>query len=428
MKGKFLLKHFLVFVVALIFIMVVSAVLFFILNYNTVKEANNIRYPFEIYNEITEHKSMTDNAKKIMNDNNIWAIILNKDGDIVDSYSKPQEIKNHFELTDVAKFTRWYLEGYPVFTYVYNKGLLVVGYPKDYYAKIASNYFKPDSTFIILKNIAIIVVVDLLLLFLLYSYSKRRILREVNPIRNAIKQLSRGEPIREKNCDNLADILEELIMASDVIEEKNKSKNKWLRGITHDIRTPLTIIMAYSEELDEKLKDKELKLRTEAIKTKALLINKILESLNTMYLLEDKADLINEKVELGLLIRNIAIDYINTYGITVTIKIPEDKIIILAKEVLIERLIRNIIDNSIKHNNSNIVIGIILKNDNTLIISDNGNISEQEVRRINAIVDIDDNDDNGYGILIVKKIAAIYGFDIKFEFDSGLRTIINFKN
>ncbi len=328
MKGKFLLKQFLFFVLALFMLIILSVALFIAINFNLINNANSDKSPVEIYNEIKEYNKITDNAKSMMGDNNIWLIIIDENGDVRDSYRKPYEVPKHFEISDVAKFTRWYLEDYPVFTYAYNKGLIVIAYPKDYYAKIPANYFKPSSSFYMIKSVGVIIIVDLALLFALYFYSKRKILKEIKPIREAIKKLSKGEVIEAKNCNDLSEILDELIMASDIIKEKNLSKNKWLRGVTHDIRTPLTVIMAYSEELTENINDENAKYKINTIKAKAELINKILGSLNTMYLLEDKSDLKNEKISLNKLIKNIAIDYINTYDIDVNINLPEVEVFI----------------------------------------------------------------------------------------------------
>ncbi len=425
MKSKFLLKQFLFFVLTILMLLIISVILFVLINYNVVNGANSEQYPIQIYNEIKAHGEITKDAKKMLNDNDIWLIIIDENGDVTDSYKKPAKVSNHFTISDVAKFTRWYLDDYPVFTYVYNRGLLVIAYPKDYYAKIASNYFKPSSSFQIIKSIGIIFVVDLSLLFILYFYSKRKILKEVKPIREAIKKLSQGEKIEEKDCNNLSEILDELVMASDIIESKNDSKNKWLRGVTHDIRSPLTVIMAHSEELSEIINNEKEKHKLNTIKNKAELINKILESLNTIYLLEDKSDLTNERISLNKLIKAIVIDYINTCDVKMNIALPETEKFIFVKEVLMERLIRNIIDNSVKHNDENIIVDIIL-DEETLIIKDNGRITKKEALHLNSITDEYNTKENGYGILIVKKIVGIYDMDIRFDYNNGLKTIIKF--
>lgn len=426
MKAKFILKHFMIFVLAMIGILLVSIILFIGLNYKLITNANKDVFPMQIFNDFNQQHRITEHSKAIMENDDIWMIVINQEGDVIDSYRQPEEVPHHYRITDIARFTRWYLADYPVFTYIYEQGLVVIGYPKDSYVKISSNIVQ-NIGIMVFKNIIWIVVIDLLLLFVFYTYSKRKILREIGPIQKAIKQLSRGEVITEKKCDNLSEIMDELVLASNILEEKNSSKNKWLRGVTHDIRTPLTVIMAYAEELSESIQEAEENRKLENIKNKAGLINKILESLNIMYQLEDKNQLKTEKIELTEQIKNIVIDYLNTYPVDIEVNLPEKPVMIKARSVLIERVIRNILDNSIIHN-SNVKINIELNIAGRLRIWDNGFISEEKLNKLNEISDFYNTMEHGYGILLVKKIVEIYGGKIWFNRrKSGLEVRIDWQ-
>lgn len=73
-----------------------------------------------------------DKSSKIeMDKQNTWAMVLNQDGNIVQSYHLPKGLKRHYTNTDMVKFSRWYLEDYPVFSYVRGQQILVLGYPKS---------------------------------------------------------------------------------------------------------------------------------------------------------------------------------------------------------------------------------------------------------------------------------------------------------
>ena len=54
-------------------------------------------------------------------------MLLDKNGSILWSEALPEELRKTYTLQDVAKFTRYYLEDYPVRTYVVEQGLLVIG-------------------------------------------------------------------------------------------------------------------------------------------------------------------------------------------------------------------------------------------------------------------------------------------------------------
>ena len=43
-----------------------------------------------------------------------WAILIGEDGQVVWSLRKPSDVPEQYALTDVASFTRWYLNDYPV--------------------------------------------------------------------------------------------------------------------------------------------------------------------------------------------------------------------------------------------------------------------------------------------------------------------------
>ena len=59
-----------------------------------------------------------------------WAMLLDQQGQVVWSFRKPQEVPEQYTVADVAAFTRWYLQDYPVQCWVREDGLLVVGSPK----------------------------------------------------------------------------------------------------------------------------------------------------------------------------------------------------------------------------------------------------------------------------------------------------------
>ena len=53
-----------------------------------------------------------------------WGMLLDQEGRVVWSIRKPEELPEQYTLTDVAAFTRWYLNDYPVQSWVREDGLL----------------------------------------------------------------------------------------------------------------------------------------------------------------------------------------------------------------------------------------------------------------------------------------------------------------
>lgn len=72
----------------------------------------------------------------------LWTMLIDEQsGNIAWNIDLPSEIPHSFSRSDIALFTRYYLKDYPIFTYVTEKGVLVLGFPKNSYAKYPANYY-----------------------------------------------------------------------------------------------------------------------------------------------------------------------------------------------------------------------------------------------------------------------------------------------
>ena len=64
--------------------------------------------------------------------NDYWAMLISDEtGKVVWAYEKPVEVAEQYTLSDVAVFSRWYLNDYPVKVWGVEDGLFVLGAPKD---------------------------------------------------------------------------------------------------------------------------------------------------------------------------------------------------------------------------------------------------------------------------------------------------------
>ena len=114
---------------------------FLYLNY---KLGDKYPNPNDLYSYVETNKTDTylnEKNKDFLKENDIWALRLDKNGKVIESFNKPREVKNKFEITDVAGFTRYYLADYPVFTYIIGDGLILFAYPKNSLDKLPFNYY-----------------------------------------------------------------------------------------------------------------------------------------------------------------------------------------------------------------------------------------------------------------------------------------------
>lgn len=59
-----------------------------------------------------------------------WAMLLSDDGNVIWSENLPGDIPLKYSVSDVASFTRWYLNDYPVYVWRHPEGLFVLGSAK----------------------------------------------------------------------------------------------------------------------------------------------------------------------------------------------------------------------------------------------------------------------------------------------------------
>lgn len=70
-----------------------------------------------------------DTALSMLQKQSAWAMLLNEDGDVIWQQGLPENLPRSYTSTEVASFSRWYLEDYPVKIWTRADGnLMVVGY------------------------------------------------------------------------------------------------------------------------------------------------------------------------------------------------------------------------------------------------------------------------------------------------------------
>ena len=73
---------------------------------------------------------LTDQGETLLN-GYAWAFLLDAGGNVIWSYDTPEDFPERYTAADVAAFSKWYLDDYPVQCWKQGEKLLVVGEEKD---------------------------------------------------------------------------------------------------------------------------------------------------------------------------------------------------------------------------------------------------------------------------------------------------------
>lgn len=385
--------------------------------------------PNDVYTYIANNKTDTylnENNKNFLKENDIWAIRLDKNGKVIESFNKPREVKNKFEITDVAGFTRYYLADYPVFTYIIGDGLLVFAYPKNSLDKLPFNYYNYKNLIFNLWIFALFLILFLLFVYVFYRIDIRNILKNILPFQKGIDELFEDDYEKLDESGELRDLALSINKANEKYNNLKKSQSKWIRGVSHDVRTPLAKI---SWELNKENKNN---LDTKNIQDQVLKISNILEGLNlTMSLANIDKENFKAKSPLKV-IRKVIVDNLNENPkreIIFENRLRDSDIKLKMEPTLFYRMIENILKNSLIYTKGKIKLTLSVYKDKVIIsIQDQGpGISEEIIKKISD-EDLTHVTRHGLGIFITKQIAELHdgkfsienkdqGLDVSFIFD-----------
>ena len=187
------------------------------------------------------------------------------------------------------------------------------------------------------------------------------------PIAEALDALSDGRAAELHLKGDLRDIGDQITETSAVIEQKDAARASWIRGISHDIRTPLSMILGYADALvqDEGAAE-EARASARVIRAQGLKIKDLVTDLNTASQLDyDMQPMRLERVHAARLLRTVAAAHANS-GLDeahpIELDIAEDALnaVVLGDERLLTRAVENAISNARLHNEQGCTISVEL--------------------------------------------------------------------
>ena len=257
--------------------------------------------------------------------------------------------------------------------------------------------------------------------------------------------------IKERNMDieiNVIPILNNknisaLIKFEDVtdIRKIEIEKQDFFINASHELKTPLTSILGYSELLiNMSAKDKNENKKTDFIKrinAEALRMKELVLNMLTLSRMEANwQETIDEKIDLKDIILNVfESNKIKSQKRNINIELHIESAIIIANKEKITEVVNNLVDNAIKYTDDYGEIKIILKNNKDkaiFTVKDNGcGIESKYLNRIFERFFRVKNEKylkvqgTGLGLTIVKNICAHYNADIYINSEENKGTEIS---
>ncbi len=301
------------------------------------------------------------------------------------------------------------------------------------------------------KKFLTIFVISLLLFLLLFSlniflYSKWtavKISRPLNNITTSLRELRSGRldtrmDFKAENeflqiCDAFNDMAERLESAQKEKARLDEVRNRMFIDISHDLKTPMTVIGGYSKALAENMVMDEDKRKRyiETIYNKSQYVSGMIEDLFEIARLDMiKAEIAAEDADIAEFLRSMAAehyDQIEDNGLQLDLDIPEHTVMYRFDRKELTRAVSNIFGNAIRHNKPGTTIYAGLADTSgqiTITIADNGAGIPENIREtiFDPFVRGDasrSGSGTGLGLAIAKKIVERHGGTLKLDYDES---------
>lgn len=368
-------------------------------------------------------------AQEMLHGEDAWAMILDDNGNIIWENGLPEKLQHKYSVADVAMFSRWYIEDYPVSVWKRLDGLLVVGFQPDTVFKHNLS-FKMQFFWPLQISIVFVVILNLFLMIYLFLRNAHRVEKAMLPILNGIHSLSNGKSFHLDEGGELSEISNELNLANEYLMKKDNTRAEWINGISHDVRTPLSIMLGYAGEIEN---DTELPARTrkqaEIICKQGEKLRRLIVDLNLTSKLEYSMQPLHlETIYPVELARQIISDYLNNDigdAYSFDLQLPQDTSISMqGDQALLTRLLENLIRNSIAHspNGCNITVSVAQEDGGcTFVVMDDGiGVSDERLRQFNAedfsgqTYQVNGEAAHGLGLRLVYQIVKAHGGQVHF--------------
>ncbi len=346
------------------------------------------------------------------------------------------QYKNDFYNSDVNEKT------YKLINPLFDTKTLIYArkYSDDIIIFVNASLEPLDNTISILSNQLIIVTfIVVILAFIIGYFISKRISKPIEKMNdNALKLANGNYNFKFDNNSKISEIDElanTLNYAKNELEHTDELRRDLLANVSHDLKTPLTMIKGYAEMIRDLNYNNEEKRNANlnVIIEESERLNILVEDLLTLSKIQANKDTINkEEFDLVTLINNIIKRYSiykETEGYIFEVNTPKE-VIINADKKKIEQVIYNLINNAINYTgeDNRVIINVIKGKKIRIEIKDTGKgIKKEDLPHIwkkyyhskkkhkrNVI-------GTGIGLSIVKTILESHKFKygVESELDKG---------
>ncbi len=403
--------------------------------------------------------ALSEPVKPTLKKHNGWAILVDRSGDVVDSFGSDAPTSYHTEdllaiSTDPAK-----IHASNYFDQASQLTLVVGKSPAP--SSLKANIHGTISNSVIVFTILLLLFLLIATLWYAHKFSSP-LLTFMRWLQN-IRQGDYEEPVDQRTGQSVLlnkhgnikrkyrlykDLIVTLTQLTTILKEREtervrtaKSREDWISGISHDLKTPLASIQGYAnmmESSDYAWSETEIRDFSAIIGEKSIYMKDLIEDLNVTYQLKNQEiPMVKEKADVNECIRRSLLQFINNpiYHDKELLFQPEaQELITSIDQKWFQRIMDNLIANALKYNAANTVITVSseLIGQHLIVIkvTDNGVGMDQETvqhlftRYYRGTNTTESVSGTGLGLAISKQLIELHDGSISVKSKPGEGTTI----
>ena len=371
-------------------------------------------YEKNIYEYLKKPLELIDidiNSNDNVTSSDVAYIYIKSNGDIVTSSNYSNIINASYDIVIEKmdkEYGKFYFQGKTYYYYT----MSVNG---DYRVSISTSNYVLEIRKDILFTIYPIIFITLLVISALLVFWASNLALKIEHLKEKIDNLDNDDYV--DNYDYLVD--DELKVLSEAIDnmklhlkKEEEYKNQMYQNISHDFKTPLTVIKSYIEAVDDGVEntDTAAKVIKEQINKLEIKVHSLLY-LNKLNYIKDFNEYKNSQVDLSQILSSCVEKFkIQRPDIEFKICIMDKKTIFNGTFDMWETIIDNLLNNFMRYASKQIKITV--KNGKINFYNDGPNINEDVLDEIFTPYTKGIKGQFGLGLSIVKKTITLLGYEI----------------
>lgn len=378
-------------------------------------------YETNVYNYLKQPLSFVETAEDINSgfiDTEVAYIYVNKDYNEIKVSDNLKSIMNDKTINKFLNSID-YNTGYGKFKYQHNTYYYVTAniLEQNVIALTNDDYIN-TMRHDILKSIFVIVGFTFALVSLILILWANNLVNRIKKIKDNIDNINNDNYVVKTSYnydDELCTLDTAVQNMRTYLKEKEEYKNQMYQNISHDFKTPITVMKSYMEAYRDGVESesKTIEVMSEQLNKLEIKVHSLLY-LNKLNYFQDKKDNLNEQYDVSKIVY-AAVDKfkVSRPDVEFVLDIDKKDTIYRGSADMWEAIIDNILNNFMRYAKKKVKITI--KNKKIVLYNDGENIDENVLNNIFTPYEKGVKGVFGLGLSIVKKTLHFLDYDISIE-------------